>query len=118
MQQDQTPLAPSHFSFTARRLVDRRYRRHDVGMDKVELANWMAIYAATGVCCFLATLLSAITVGYEVVREKAWPRRTDWNGMIAFGPMLWWRWQKRYLFSTPVTLAIVASFAATLDWTH
>jgi hypothetical protein len=87
-------------------------------MDKVELANWMAIYAATGVCCFLATLLSAITVGYEVVREKTWPRRTDWKAMIAFGPMLWWRWQKRYLFSTPVTLAIVASFAATLDWTH
>jgi hypothetical protein len=28
----------------------------------------------------------------------------------------WWRWQKSYLLSTPVTLGIVGFFAASMSW--
>jgi hypothetical protein len=83
-----------------------------------ELGNWIAIYAATGACCSFACTLSVATVGGEVIRERSWREIPDIKSAALFGPKLWWRWQKRYLLSTPVTLAIVGWFAATLDWTH
>jgi len=87
-------------------------------MTTTELANWMAIYAATGLCCMFAFALSVTTVGIEVIREKPWRSIRGWKAIALFGPKLWLRWQKRYLFSTPVTLAIVGWFSATLDWTR
>ncbi len=82
-----------------------------------EIANWIAIYVATGACCLIALCLSVTTVGIELVRERGWRQINDWRSLILFGPKVWWRWQKRYLLSTPVTLSIVGWFAATLDWT-
>ena len=82
-----------------------------------EISNWIAIYVATGICCVLALSLSVATVGFEVTRERAWRQIDGWRSLLLFGPKLWWRWQKRYLLSTPVTLSIVGWFAATLDWT-
>ncbi|WP_347340899.1 hypothetical protein [Sphingomonas lacusdianchii] len=38
------------------------------------------------------------------------------RGAALFLPKVWWRWQKLYLLSTPVTLFIVGWFAATLRW--
>lgn len=87
-------------------------------MSTNELQNWIAVYAATGVCCFFAMILSVTTVGIEVYRERVWRDVQDVRSAILFAPRLWWRWQKRYLLSTPVTLAIVGWFAATLDWAH
>lgn len=84
-------------------------------MTAIEWSNWMAIYAATGLCCAFATILAALSVGIELRRERSWV------GMplaktLSLAPMIWWRWQNRYLFSTPMTLAIVAYFASTLSW--
>lgn len=83
-----------------------------------EIGNWLAVYAATGACCVFAMILSVTTVGIEVVRERSWHEIRDLKSAAIFGPKLWWRWQKRYLLSTPVTLAIVAWFAFTLDWSR
>lgn len=81
-----------------------------------EIANWIAIYVATGICCVLATAMSVLTVGREIVLEKVWADVTDWRSGLLLVPRIWWRWQKRYLLSTPVTLIIVSAFAITLDW--
>ena len=89
-----------------------------MAMSAHELQNWIAVYAATGICCFFAFVLSATTVGVEVYRERSWRDVRDLRSAVLFGPKLWWRWQKRYLFSTPVTLAIVSWFAFTLDWSY
>lgn len=87
-------------------------------MTQIELANWLAVYAATGICCAFAMIMSVSTVGYELYRERTWRTVTDLASAAQIVPKIWWRWQKRYLFSTPVTLAIVGAFALTLDWTH
>ena len=87
-------------------------------MTQAEIANWIAVYAATGICCAFALILSVTTVGCELIRERAWKTVTNWPSAVLIVPKVWWRWQKRYLFSTPVTLAIVGAFAATLDWGH
>ena len=87
-------------------------------MSANELNNWIAVYAATSVCCVFAVVLSVTTVVIELYRERAWRAVTNVKSALWFGPQLWWRWQKRYLFSTPVTLVTVAWFALTLDWTH
>lgn len=87
-------------------------------MTSTEIANWLAIYTATAVCCVFAMVLSVTTAGIEIYRERIWRDVHDLRSALLFAPKLWWRWQKRYLFSTPVTLAIVGWFAATLDWSH
>lgn len=87
-------------------------------MTAIEIQNWIAIYGATAVCCALATILAIISVGTDVFRERTWREVHDVKSAILFAPKLWWRWQKRYLLSTPVTLAIVAAFALSLDWTR
>jgi len=87
-------------------------------MTPTEIANWIAVYAATGICCGFAMVLSVSTVGKELYRERIWHTVTDWRSTALLIPKIWWRWQKRYLLSTPVTLAIVSAFALTLDWSH
>ena len=87
-------------------------------MTQTEIANWIAVYAATGICCAFAMVLSVSTVGYELYRECTWRNVTDRRSTTLLIPKIGWRWQKRYLFSTPVTLAIVSAFALTLDWSH
>lgn len=83
-----------------------------------EIANWISVYAATGICCAIAFSLSIATVATELYRERAWTTITSLRSLADFVPKTWWRWQQRYLLSTPVTLAIVGSFAATLDWSR
>jgi hypothetical protein len=87
-------------------------------MTQIEVENWVSIYAATSACCMFALILSVVTVGIEALRERRWHDIHDLRSLVLFGPKLWWRWQKRYLLSTPVTLVIVGWFAATLDWAH
>lgn len=81
-----------------------------------EIANWIALYAAAGLCCGLAVILSVATSLSELYRERAWVGLQSAGDVLRFVPRAWWRWQKSYLLSTPVTLAIVGSFAATLHW--
>lgn len=85
-------------------------------MTKLDVSNWIALYAATGVCCAFAMVLSVSTVAYALCRERVWRTVTDWRSTAILTPKIWWRWHKRYLLSTPVTLAIIAAFATTLDW--
>ena len=87
-------------------------------MTQAEIANWIAVYAATGICCAFAMMLSVSTVGYDLYRERIWRSVTSWKSAALLIPKIWWRWQKRYLFSTPVTLIIVSAFAMTLDWSR
>ena len=41
-------------------------------MTATEINNWIAVYAATGICCAIAFSLSVATVATELVRERAW----------------------------------------------
>lgn len=77
---------------------------------------WMSLYAATGVCCAIATLLSATRVAFQLVRERIWVTAIGARAWVLLGPRIWWRWQKTYLLTAPVTLGIVAAFAFTLSW--
>ena len=77
---------------------------------------WMSLYAATGVCCAIATILAATRVCVQLVRERVWLTTIGWRASVLLGPTIWWRWQKTYLLSTPVTLAIVGFFASSLPW--
>lgn len=84
----------------------------------LELQNWLAVYAATAACCVIAMALSVSTVAYELYRERIWTTvdlRSP-RSVILFAPKIWWRWQRIYFLSTPVTLAIVTWFGATLSW--
>lgn len=85
-------------------------------LSSLELQNWLALYAAAGMCCAFAVLLSIGTVLVELCREGAWGNLRTFRSLVAFFPRTWWRWQKLYLLSTPVTLGIVGSFAMTLRW--
>ncbi|TGX49138.1 hypothetical protein E5A73_20065 [Sphingomonas gei] len=87
------------------------------GMTQSELANWIALYAATGLCCGIALILSIIVTIGEFHRTRAWTSVKTPADALRLVPRTWWRWQRRYLLSTPVTLLIVGSFAATLSWT-
>src|SRR3546814_7849806 len=73
----------------------------------VEAANWMALYLATGICCAMAFALSIGMMLCAVYRERSWTAVTSWQAALLFVPRTWWRWQKLYLTSMPVTLAIV-----------
>ncbi|OYZ99306.1 MAG: hypothetical protein B7X99_08560 [Rhizobiales bacterium 17-65-6] len=85
-------------------------------LSPIEISNWLAIYAATGLCCGIAVILSVTISLAELYRERAWAGLNSASDVLRFVPKTWWRWQKRYLLSTPVTLMIVGSFAATLSW--
>jgi hypothetical protein len=77
---------------------------------------WMSLYAATGVCCTIAMVLSVLRIGVQLARERFWLHTVGWKAWALLAPGIWWRWQKTYLLSTPVTLAIVAAFAFSLPW--
>jgi hypothetical protein len=81
-----------------------------------QLANWLSLYVATGICAALAALGAAISVGLEVWRAREWRELRSARSALLFVPGLWWRWQKRYLTGTPVILAIVCYYAASLHW--
>jgi hypothetical protein len=81
-----------------------------------ELANWLTLYAATGVCASLAAAGAMILVGHEVIRDRKWRALGGFRAKALFVPQLWWRWQKAYLTGTPVILAIVGYYATSLNW--
>lgn len=85
-------------------------------LSALEIQNWFALYIAAGLCCAFAAVLSIATIVAQLYREQAWSKLASVRGVILFVPKTWWRWQKLYLLSAPVTLAIVGSFAATLSW--
>ena len=39
-------------------------------LSQAEIANWLALYAAAGVCCGLAVMLSVATSIYDLYRER------------------------------------------------
>jgi len=82
----------------------------------LELENWLALYAAAGICCAIAALLSIGVILVELRQERAWTRLNTLEGVILALPRTWWRWQKLYFLSAPMTLTIVGTFALTLAW--
>ena len=82
----------------------------------IEIANWVAIYLAAGLCCAIAMVLSVSATLHGLWHDRAWKDVQTLRGALLFLPKAWWRWQKLYLLSTPVTLGIVGSFAASLSW--
>lgn len=86
-------------------------------LSHLEMTNWIALYVAAGLCCGIAMILSIGTVAIQLYRERAWASVTNFRQLVLFGPRTWWRWQKLYLTSTPVTLTIVVAFGLTLTWT-
>ena len=82
----------------------------------LEIANWTALYAATGLCCALAAFFAVAMVGHQLYRERPWQHTPNWRATALLVPQTWWRWQKLYLLSTPVTLGIIGSFALSLSW--
>lgn len=85
-------------------------------LTQIELANWIALYVATGFCCAIAFALAWARTLIEVYHERPWAAIRSAKAALLFVPRTWWRWQKLYLTSTPVTLIIVAMFAATMSW--
>ena len=85
-------------------------------LSQAELANWIALYVAAGLCCALAMALSVGRLMWQLYAERVWADVRSLRTGFLFLPRIWWRWQKLYLTSTPVTLAIVGSFGATLSW--
>ncbi|PBN42285.1 hypothetical protein [Sphingobium sp. D43FB] len=82
----------------------------------IELANWLALYLAAGLCCAIALALSCATTMVELYRERSWATVTSLRSAVLFVPRTWWRWQKLYLTSMPVTLGVVMLFAASMSW--
>nr|WP_221239550.1 hypothetical protein [Sphingomonas xinjiangensis] len=85
-------------------------------MTAIEISNWIAIYVAAGLCCAIAMVLSVSMALHGLWKERAWTDIGTVRGAVLFIPKAWWRWQKLYFLSTPVTLGIVGSFAASLSW--
>ena len=86
------------------------------GLSSEQLANWLSLYVATGICASLGAVGAVISVGCEVIRRREWRHIRGGRAAAMYLPLLWWRWQKRYLTATPVILAIVAYYAASLNW--
>lgn len=83
---------------------------------QIEIANWIAIYLAAGMCCAIEMVLSVSVTLHGLWRDKVWQDVRTIRGAALFLPKAWWRWQKLYLLSTPVTLGTVGFFAATMKW--
>ena len=86
------------------------------GLTPEQFANWLSLYAATGICAMLAAFAAALSLGLEVVRAREWQDMRSFGAAARFLPRLWWRWQQRYLTATPVILAIVGYYATSLSW--
>jgi uncharacterized membrane protein (DUF2068 family) len=87
-----------------------------IQFSQIEIANWIAIYVAAAMCCAIAMVLSAGATLHGLWQDKAWQDVRSVRSAALFLPRAWWRWQKLYLLSTPVTLGIVSYFAATMSW--
>lgn len=85
-------------------------------LTQIELANWLSLYVATGLCCAIAFVLAWATAAYDIYQERPWSTIRSFRSVVLFVPRTWWRWQKLYLTSMPATLAIVGLFAASLRW--
>jgi hypothetical protein len=81
---------------------------------QIEIANWIAIYLAAGMCCAIAMVLSVSVTLHGLWQDRAWQDVRNIRGAFLSLPKAWWKWQKLYLLSTPVTLIIVIYFAATM----
>lgn len=85
-------------------------------VSEAEILNWTALYAATGLTCLIALLLSGTAIVVQLWQERFWRELGSMRAVVLFLPGTWWRWQKLYLTGTPVILAIVGLFAFTLEW--
>jgi len=85
-------------------------------LTQIELSNWLALYVAAGLCCAIAFALACATAAFEIYRDRSWSTVKSVRSAVLFLPRTWWRWQKLYLTSTPVTLGIVSLFAASMRW--
>lgn len=85
-------------------------------MNKADLQLWIEIYAAMGLMCGIAAVLSALRVLWLYWADPAL-RPKGWGWLVA-APLLWWRWQKIYLTTAPVTLTIIVLFGSTLPWSQ
>ncbi|MGD9811157.1 MAG: hypothetical protein AB7U35_07440 [Sphingobium sp.] len=85
-------------------------------LTQLELSNWLALYLATGLCCAIACTLAVATTAAEIYRDRSWAAVKSLRSAVLFLPKTWWRWQKLYLGSMPVTLGIVGLFAASMNW--
>lgn len=83
-------------------------------MTSIEISNWVSVYLATAIWCAFAISLTTTSFALEMLQKRFW--RQPWSRTGALVPRTWWRWQRRYFLSTPVTLGIVGSFAASLSW--
>ena len=63
-----------------------------------------------------AFALACATAAIEIYRDRSWSTIKSVRSAVLFIPRTWWRWQKLYLTSTPVTLGIVSLFAASMRW--
>lgn len=86
------------------------------GPTPAQIHNWLSLYAATGICAAIASVLAAASIAFDVVRFRELAKVQGALEVFLLVPHLWWRWQKRYLTATPVILAIVAFYAAGLHW--
>lgn len=82
----------------------------------LEIENWAALYVAAGICCAFAMTMSVAVTGWQACQERIWTDVRTRRQAMLFLPRLWWRWQKLYFLSTPVTLGIVAALAASMTW--
>jgi len=87
-----------------------------MGLPPEQLANWLTLYAATGICAMLAACGAAVSVVLDLRQSREWKELNSLKGITLFVPRFWWRWQKRYLTATPVILLIVVYYGFTLDW--
>lgn len=87
-----------------------------IQLTQLELANWLALYLAAGTCCAIACTLAMATTAVEIYRDRSWASVKSVSSAILFLPKTWWRWQKFYLTSMPVTLGIVGLFATSMTW--
>ena len=85
-------------------------------MTETQIQHWIALYLATGIACGIAALLSALTLVCQILQGRSSALPDSWAAGFRILPRLWWRWQKLYWLATPVILAIVIGFAASLDW--
>ena len=85
-------------------------------MSPHEIANWMRLYFATFMCCGIAMAMTVAVVAMELWRDMVWRHAQFLRGSALLLPRVWWRWQKGYFLSTPVTLVTVGTSALSLHW--
>lgn len=86
-------------------------------MNQADLKLWIEIYAAMGLMCAIAAIFSVLRVLWLYCSDRSL-RPAGWKGWILAAPLAWWRWQKIYLTTAPVTLGIIVLFGSTLPWSR